>query len=71
VAESGNRLTFHFCPQCGSTVYWQNSGHPDVIAVAVGAFADPQFPWPRHSVYERSRHGWVHVPDDRRFEHLE
>src|SRR5262244_3320392 len=22
-AESGNALTFHFCPTCGSTVYWE------------------------------------------------
>jgi hypothetical protein len=24
-AESGNALTFHFCPTCGSTVFWENS----------------------------------------------
>jgi hypothetical protein len=22
-AESGNALTFHFCPTCGSAVYWE------------------------------------------------
>lgn len=28
-AESGNVLTFHFCPTCGSTVYyWENEGFP-------------------------------------------
>jgi hypothetical protein len=43
-AESGNALTFHFCPVCGSTVYWENTGFPDVIAVAIGTFADPDFP---------------------------
>lgn len=21
-ADSGNRITFHFCPECGSTVYY-------------------------------------------------
>ncbi|HMF21145.1 MAG TPA: GFA family protein [Pseudolabrys sp.] len=25
-AESGNALTFHFCPTCGSTVYWEGEG---------------------------------------------
>jgi hypothetical protein len=25
-AESGNALTFDFCPTCGSTVYWENEG---------------------------------------------
>jgi len=27
-AESGNALTFHFCPTCGSTVYWESEGFP-------------------------------------------
>jgi hypothetical protein len=65
----GNSLTFNFCPICGSTVYWQQSTQPDLIAVAVGAFADPHFPAPRHSVYERRRHPWVSVPAEA--EHLD
>ena len=27
-AESGNAMTFHFCPACGSTVYWGGEGLP-------------------------------------------
>ena len=60
--DSGNPITFHFCPLCGSTVYWELSAMPDVIAVAVGAFADPGFPAPRVSVYERRRHRWAAMP---------
>lgn len=60
--DSGEPITFHFCAQCGSTLYWVLSGAPEVIAVAVGAFADPAFPAPRVSVYERRRHGWVAMP---------
>ena len=59
VADSGNGITFHFCPDCGTTVYWEPARFPDTIAVAVGAFADPGSPAPRHSVYERRRHPWV------------
>src|SRR5215813_11930432 len=61
--DSGNPLTFRFCPACGSTVYWTLSALPELIAVAVGAFADPGFPAPRVSVYEGRRHGWVAVPE--------
>jgi hypothetical protein len=57
--DSGNNLAFHFCPQCGSTVWWELDASPDVIVVAVGAFADPQFPAPRVSVYEARHHRWV------------
>jgi hypothetical protein len=45
-AESGNALTFHFCPICGSTVYWEGEGFPGYVAVAIGSFADPNFPAP-------------------------
>ena len=61
-AESGNVLTYSFCPVCGSTVYWENSGFPDLIAVAIGAFADPNFPPPTISVWEECRHPWVPSP---------
>lgn len=61
VADSGNLLTFHFCPDCGTTVYWELARFPDLIAVAVGTFADPGFPVPRYSVYERRRHDWVDI----------
>jgi hypothetical protein len=45
-AESGNALTFHFCPICGSTVYWEGEGLPGYVAIAIGNFADPNFPAP-------------------------
>lgn len=52
---------FCFCPRCGSTVYfWAGSEH---IAVPVGAFADPDFPAPRVSVWEDHMHPWVGLPD--------
>src|SRR5262245_23150161 len=61
-ADSGHRVTFHFCPECGATVYWVLDQLPDAVAVAVGAFADPSFPGPRVSVYSKRRHPWVGVP---------
>ena len=47
-AESGNALTFHFCPTCGSTVYWEGAGFPGLVAVAIGTLADPTFPAAHH-----------------------
>ena len=40
---------------------------PDLIAVAAGAFADPDFPAPEQQVYEQHKHPWVrcaHLMDD-------
>jgi hypothetical protein len=61
-AESGNTLTFHFCPTCGSTVYWENDGFPEYVSVAIGNLGDPNFPAPTIAVWEDSRHAWLSLP---------
>src|SRR5205823_5066307 len=63
IADSGARLTYHFCPECGATLYYEHDATPDLIAVPIGAFADPRFPPPRVSVYESRRHPWAAMPD--------
>lgn len=62
VTDEGNQSTQNFCPECGATVYYFLNTAPDVLAVAVGAFADPNFPEPKFSVYEERKHSWVSVP---------
>jgi hypothetical protein len=57
--DSGHGMTNHFCPTCGSTVYWITEFKPDELGVAVGAFADPNFTAPMRSVWEQSRHPWL------------
>jgi hypothetical protein len=54
---------FHFCPDCGSTVYYTEPDEPDRVVVMVGAFADPSFPPPRESGYDSRRHHWLELPD--------
>jgi len=58
-SDSGRAVTFHFCPICASTIYWEAETFPGLIAIAVGSFADPNFPAPQHSVWEKRRHHWV------------
>lgn len=64
VGDSGHQATFCFCPQCGSTVAYTVDAMPGLIAIAVGAFADPNFPSPQYSVYEERKHAWVAVLGD-------
>lgn len=63
-ARDGRKLRFHFCPKCGSTVFWELDFRPDHIAVAVGAMADPHFGTPTRSVWEESRHPWIGFDHD-------
>jgi hypothetical protein len=60
-ADSGQKTSYHFCPDCGSTVHYQLVQSSDVIAIPVGAFADPGFPAPAFSVYETRQHKWVNL----------
>ncbi len=61
--DSGGKVTFHFCPECGSTVYWRPEGLEGFWSVAVGNFADNTFPSPTVSVYHETRkHKWVGFP---------
>ena len=54
---------FHFCPDCGSSVFYGEPDEEDLVVVSVGAFADPSFPPPTESGYESRRHPWVTLPD--------
>jgi hypothetical protein len=57
--QEGRKVHMHFCPNCGTTVYWEADIRPGAIGVALGAFADPAFPRPTVSVWEQTRHPWV------------
>jgi hypothetical protein len=54
---------FHFCPECGSQVFYTEPTEPDLIVVSVGAFADPSYPPPTESGYDSRRHPWIGLPD--------
>jgi len=75
VADSGNRATFHFCPECGSDVYYEIDGKfddkfNDLVAIPLGAFDDPYFVSPAFSVWEERKSDWVEIIGER-VEHLE
>lgn len=64
IGDEGSTCRYRFCPTCGATVYYTIDDFPDIIAVPLGAFADPTFPAPTFSVYEARKHSWVSVPND-------
>jgi hypothetical protein len=57
--DSGRGVECHFCPDCGSSVFWYAEARPDHIGIASGAFADPSMPSPTVSIWETTRHPWV------------
>lgn len=63
VGDGGGKATFHFCPTCAATVFYEGDWMPGFVAVPVGAFADPSFPAPTVSIYEARRHRWTDTPE--------
>ena len=69
VADSGNRGLFHFCPDCGSDVYYEIDGTFDdkfdgLVAIPLGAFDDPYSFAPKFSVWEYRKHDWLEILGD-------
>ena len=62
-AESGKPFHTFFCPICGTSLYFYSDRDPNRIGVAVGGFADPDFPAPHRSVFDDRKHTWIALPD--------
>jgi len=57
--SAADLVTSHFCPVCGSTVYYYRKSDAARTGVRVGAFADPTFPPPMGSGFEEYKHPWA------------
>ena len=53
----------HFCPRCGSTVFWYVSVLPELIGVAGGCFAEAPPGEPDYSVTHGKKLPWVSLPE--------
>ena len=62
MADSGFEIRFHFCPNCGTSVFWEGDRNRANCGIAVGCFADPDFPAPTSSGWEESMHRWLGLP---------
>lgn len=55
---NGANVSYHFCPTCGATMFWTFEGRP-ITVIAVGTFADADFPAPTAELHTPFRHRWV------------
>ncbi len=71
VSDRGNTVDCHFCPECGTTLFWDISVVPDEPdpletnrrGVAIGCFADPTFRSPQLVVWAIYQHHWARFPE--------
>jgi hypothetical protein len=54
-ADSGNQMTKHFCPQCGSQLFGLNAAKPDRMHIKVGTMDNADWFAPQCNVWASSR----------------
>ena len=59
--DSGNALTRHFCPECGSPLYTSSPRHPEFFYLKAGCLDDPAVVHPTHQNWTRSRVPWAAI----------
>ena len=59
--QEGRKLQIWFCPECGSSVYWENPARrPGQCGVAFGAIFDrDDLPSPTVSIWEKNKPSWL------------
>ena len=59
--DSGNELTRHFCPECGSPIFTSSPRHPDRVYVKAGTLDDPTIVVPTGQNWTQSAVPWSHI----------
>lgn len=64
ISDAGNTRTRHFCPECGSRLFAENSKTPGALGIAVGAFDNSDWFKPEVILYYSQRPKWDTVDDN-------
>jgi hypothetical protein len=60
--QEGRKIRHHFCPECGTTVFWDLDLRPERYGIAAALFEQPPAP-PSYSVWETTKCDWVPLPE--------
>ncbi len=60
-SDSGNELTRHFCPECGSPIFTSAPKHPAFVYVKAGTLDDPSVVEPGHQSWVVSAVSWSQI----------
>ena len=58
-AASGNTLTFHFCPACGTQIYGQSSARMHLKTLRVGVLDQPHALRPKMAIWTDDAPAWA------------
>lgn len=64
IADSGNQISRHFCPNCGSPIFSKPKKHPGYIWIRSGTLEDPSIVKPAHQIWTNSKVTWSEISND-------
>jgi hypothetical protein len=62
LGSSGLPLTNHFCPECGTNLFWAPEVRPDHYGVAVGCLTSPVAE-PGNTIWTSEKQPWLTFPE--------
>jgi hypothetical protein len=64
VSPSGAKVTSRFCSDCGSRLYGEREGRPEVVNLRAGTLDDTSWLVPAAHIYMRSAQPWIQPAKD-------
>jgi hypothetical protein len=63
-ADSGNRITRQFCPECGSPLFTKVDAFPHLVWIKAGSLDEPELAKPSHQTWTQYAVTWAHINED-------
>jgi hypothetical protein len=60
-ADSGNNIERVFCPNCGTPLWWNGDGFPDVVVLALSSLDNPEAITPSRELWTDSSVSWCRI----------
>lgn len=61
VADSGNKVRRGFCANCGSQLFAEGDGNPDIVVINPASLDDPAWFAPQMNIFMENAQPWDHV----------
>ena len=62
--ESSENVRRGFCAECGSTLSFRDTRHPDYMSLTIASLDDPNLVKPTYHIYTDSQVKWLNIDDD-------
>lgn len=61
--KSSENVRRGFCAECGSTLSFRDTRHPEYISLTIGSLDDPELVEPTYHIFTESQVKWLNIDD--------